>query len=152
MKETEAIAIAEAHLASQWRELGRYVARVAAGPRPEIEVVFHDPSAPDRGNYRVFLTQFGEFLGLVAPDGSCPKYAEPKAVERVRGESATEAASRYLAAHQIDGEGLVADQLDETSLTLVWYELDTDEEVMGGGGPEVFITEPGTVIRVWETQ
>lgn len=151
MEQQKAIEIAATYLVSQQRSVDGYVAHVISPSATEVEIAF-GVNADAPAAYRVFLGQFGHFIGLVSEDGTSSEGISDSELERVRGEDHVIAATRYLAAHGVDTTNLRARIVDPPGLTTVWYSLDTDEDIMGGGGPLLYISDCGTFIRMYETQ
>lgn len=132
----------------------------------ETEVIFEVPGQTDDGigteAYRVFIDAYGNFLGLVLADGSnsdprrswnLPTELKKYKSEALTSESMAACATRYLEFHGVETADLTATVLDAPRMVCVWYKVDGPGVTMGGGGPELYITDDGTLIRMFtETQ
>jgi len=157
MEHQEAIEIAEQYLSQEELSTEGYVAQVVTSAIRETEVVFSMRPPCDHEDcvkeHRVFLDAYGDFLGLLFADGttSAPLRRSPRPAELTKSsddESSIASATRYLKAHDVDTEKLDPKVLETARLVHVWYEIETDEDVFGGG-PEVYMTDLGTIIRAY---
>lgn len=147
------IAVAESHLAEIGRSTDGYRPRFFDQDLVrDVEVTFlQNDGSRDLGP-RVFLTQFGDLLGILLPDGKSPDYLPGDECPRVKGEESIDAARRYLMLHGFNSAGLVGEVAEPANLSVVFYEVDSDQLVMGGGGAEVYIVDGEHVVRVWHSQ
>jgi len=147
MNDQTAVEVANAHLVSAGLAIDGMTPVVENPASHEVEVAFTSTTEDDLVEvappHRVFMSQEGEFLGLVLADGSQPACTSASDLVRVKGEEPIEAAPRYLQAHGVDTLNLVGRVVDPTQLVCVWYK----EGEMFGGGFEVYMTECGTVVR-----
>lgn len=153
MDDAAAIALADAQLACR----GMPTSAIRPGlvhrpPKDVTEVVFafSDAVKERRGfdvAHRVFVGSFGHYIGAIRDDGTVVEHIPQ--LQRIRDELPIETASRHLQYTldpRLPTDMWVPRIVDPPRLLSVWYGPEADNTM--GGDYEVFLVEPGLVIRV----
>lgn len=152
MEDKTAIEIADAYIESSGFSTEGLKANVENPSKREFEVTFVE-GMPDESQrkHRVFIGPYGDFLGLLLPDGTTAQRLPESEIARDFDEDTITSASRFLEAYGVTTSGLEACLVNPPRLITVWYELDTEDVVMGGSF-SVFLAESGTVIHLQKDQ
>ena len=152
--ETRLIELADAYSVAAGYSVEGLRANVVNPADRECEFVFSEADGSALGStaeYRVFMGEFGHFIGCLLSDGSRPERAAGSLLKRDYEKSMEDSAAQYLEAHGVDTTNLEPRLVANVEFVKVWYRLDTDED-MFGGWHTVFMLESGELIGVQEDQ
>lgn len=152
MDDKTAVEIANTYVASAGFSTEGLRANVENPSNREVEIAFSlDAPEQSLGEHTVFIGPYGDFLGLLLPDGTKAPRPQESEISTDYNEDPIDSAIRFLQAHGIDTKSLRPRLVEPTRLVTVWYDRDTEELVMGGWFT-VFLTETGMVLHLQEDQ
>lgn len=154
MNEQEAIRLANTYSEKAGYAIAGLRANVVDPADRDHEIIFEVGSSDDQNTgekHRVFVGGTGRFIGIRLADGTNPTCINPESLNRVKGEEITTSATRYLEAHDVDVELLRPVLLERPGLIEVWYQEDTDENLLGGWHT-VFLLDNGDLLHIQKDQ